>query len=380
MLDHSSSFSFSFAQPSASLVWPRKRTYDAAVQLNRRNWIAALTCFAVLLLILFSVSSSDDLLARSTRLALTQDVITNELTYSGYHFFYHRVPSYAWLSDARLLFIHEVRRGMYGTVRMDLAAKSIVKHEGLGLTGQSQGMLDGIFYWRVSPDGQWILTVSKARDDLIYTANTLDNGRQVAWTNRSEGGMEPIWLSDSSGFIEWLTRDGINCARVRWLSSGMMKEFDLGSLPATPLQNADRLKLPHAAVSPKILSFDSTAELFELSGSGEGSSLRRHRLSIPDELHRGEGKVVVSPRGDRLAWLFHFEQKVPQLVFSKFFPFVDTRSRYSTALLVSRLDGTAPITVGHLQPGEEIGNIQWTPDGQRLSFVYRGALWTVPVN
>jgi hypothetical protein len=350
------------------------------VQRNRRNWIAALTCLAVLLLILFSVGSSDDLLTRATRLALTQEVITNEMTYSGYHFFYHYAPSYTWLSDTDLYYIQETSRGNYETVRLDLAAGNIVKQAGRGPLRKTQGTLDQTFYWRVSPDGKWILIVSKNRDDLVYTATTLDGDRQTAWTNRFEGSVEPVWLSDSSGFVEWPARGGTNYARIRWLSSGLVKAFDLGASPTMSLQNLDRLKVPHATLSPKMLSSGHAAEFFELSGSGERLTLRRYSVSVPEELHQGESKVFLSPQGDRLAWLCFFKRKIPELIRVQRFPFFITEPQFTTAVLVSRLDGSELRLIGRLRPGDDIRNVAWTPSGRQLSFIHGNSLWTVPVD
>lgn len=347
---------------------------------RRRNWIAALICLAVLLLILFSAGSSNDLLARATRLALTQGVITNEMTYSGYHFFYHYAPSYAWLSETQLHSIQEVSRGSYETARLDLAAGNIVKRAGRGPLRNSQGTLDQPFYWRVSPDGKWILFLSKNGDDLIYTATTLDGDRQTAWTNRFDGSVEPVWLSDSSGFVEWPARDGTNYARIRWLSSGLINEFDLGSSPMASLQDLDRLKSPYAAVSPKMLSSGHAAEFFELSGTGERSTLRRYSVSVPEELQQGESKVFLSPRGDRLAWLCFVKRKIPELIRVRRFPFFMTEPRFTTAVLVSRLDGSELRLIGRLRPGDDIRSVAWTPSGRQLSFIHANSLWTVPVD
>jgi hypothetical protein len=56
--------------------------------------------------------------------------------------------------------------------------------------------------------------------------------------------------------------------------------------------------------------------------------------------------------------------------------------RHTLNLYVSRRDGTAMREVGRVavSPRDRSrGVLRWTPDGMRLSFVFEGALWTVPV-
>ncbi len=91
---------------------------------------------------------------------------------------------------------------------------------------------------------------------------------------------------------------------------------------------------------------------------------------------------VLSPQGDRLAWLIVREYTPP-----------GQRKQRMIGLWVSRLDGSGMQEIGHMdyqpndfghrgyEPKKEVPqHLRWTPDGKRLSFQYQGALYTVPAN
>ena len=93
---------------------------------------------------------------------------------------------------------------------------------------------------------------------------------------------------------------------------------------------------------------------------------------------------VVSPQGDRLAWLVESDYTPPGSVWlRRVWVFLGQRKRPLVGLWISRVDGSHMQEIGHLnyKPGEEIPqDIRWTPDGKRLSFLYKGGLYTVPVD
>jgi len=358
-----------------------RQFYDALVQLSRPKWFAVLVCLLIGLFVLFSTRSRGDLLSRASRVAIAQGVITNELTYSGYRFFYHHVPSCFWLSDSELFSIHEVRRGVYESVRLDLAAGTVVREPGRGPVDASPGAGDRIFCWTVSPDGKWILSIGKAsNDDLAYVARRFDATHQVGWTNRFDGGLQPTWLSDSSGFIEWCVREGVGYARVYWLDTGRTAEINLDALnPETP-DARQGFREPHAPVDSKMWREGSAAEFIELTRHGDGATARRYRLRSPPRLARGEGQAFLSPRGDRLAWVVTFERRFPSVGFQRHDPYFVVEPAYSTVICLSRTDGSDVRVLGRLQSGRQLTRLAWTPDSARLSFVCDHALWTVAVN
>ncbi len=353
-------------------------SYDAFVQLSRPKWFAVLVCLLIGVFVLFSTRSQSDLLSRASRLTVAIGVITNEMTYSGYRFFYHHVPSYFWLSDTELFSIREVRRGAYESVRIDLTTGNVVREPGRSPIDAGQGAGDKAFCWTVSPDGKWILSISKARnDEHNYIARRFDAARQVAWTNHYDGSVQPTWLGDSSGFIEWPVRDGVGYARVYWLDTGRTNEINLDALPADALKRKQSFEQPNAMIISKMWREGSAAEFIELKREGDGLTAKRYCLAPPAELARGEGRAFLSPRGDRLAWVVSFTRRFPRIAFQRRDPYLIVEPVNSTVVCLSRLDGSDIRVLGHLKSGFDISRVNWTPDAHRLSFVCDNAFWTV---
>jgi len=322
-----------------------------------------------------------DLLAKAVRAEAARNIVTNEFTYSGYHFFYHHTASYFWLSDVELLSIREVRQGVYESARIHLASREISRSPGRLLLEPAQDKWDKTFYWNVSPDGKWILYVASTRTHLIYTAKSLDGSRQVAWTNRFQGGVNPTWLSDSSGFIEWPVDETGLHARVHWMASRETTEFSIDALPCASPAGLARLQHPFAQVPVRVqATLNMVGEFVQLRRAEGAWELTRFGLQKPQNLRRGEGWICLSPRGDRVAWLYYIPERVPQFTFERAYPFVETRPRYSTVVLISRPDGNQIHVVGSIGPARGLASVTWTPDGRRLSFVCDEALWTVPVD
>jgi len=356
----------------------RSLFYDAAVQLSRPKSFAVLVCVLIVLFVLFGTWSQPDLLSKASRLAVAQGVITNELIYSGYSFFYHHVPSYFWLSDTELFSIHDVRRGVYETVRIDLTTGKIARKPGRTPIDAARGAGDKAFYWTVSPDGRWILSISKAgNDEHKYTARRFDAARQVAWTNHYEGSVQPTWLGDSSGFLEWPVRDGVGYARVHWLDTGGINELNLDALPAERLDRKQSLEQPNAMIISTRWRNGSAAEFIELKRAVDGLVAKRYSLAPPAELAWGDGKAFLSPRGDRLAWVTSFTRRFPRITLQRRDPYLNVEPVSSTVVCLSRLDGTGLRVLGHLKSGLDINRVAWTPDARKLSFVCDNAFWTV---
>lgn len=95
----------------------------------------------------------------------------------------------------------------------------------------------------------------------------------------------------------------------------------------------------------------------------------------------------LSPRGDRLAWKLS-QPATPRLpdLLSRWFPSIKPPAKTLLSLWVSRADGREMHKIGSIERREETNelfmlepdDIRWTPDGKRLSFIYRNALYVVP--
>jgi hypothetical protein len=350
------------------------------VQFPWRNWTWAPLLLSLVVIGGLLVGCPGDLVSRAARVAATQGIVTNEASYSGYHFFYHHTASWYWLSDNEILSIREVARGVYESAQINLSSGQITRSPGRMQLDVAQDKWDKTFYWTVSPDGKWILYVGSARGSLIYDARRFNGSARVTWNNRFEGVVHPTWLSDSSGFIEWPMRELGRQARVHLLSSHDTAQFKIDDLPAGFMSGKARLEHPFAQVPSRIQTTTNTAgEFLELKQVNGKLALQRFLLPIPAKLRRGEGRTFISPQGDRVAWVYAFQLRVPRFWFERTYPYVETRPRYSTVVLASGADGDGLGTIGVLGPGSDVGTVTWNPDGKRLGFVHDGSLWTVPV-
>jgi WD40-like Beta Propeller Repeat len=350
------------------------------VRFPRRGWIGALLLLAIGAFVALTAGRHSDLLSKATRLAVTRSVVTNEWTYSGYYNYYHHTASWFWLSDVEILSICQVTRDSYQSARINLTSGRVIQSAGRLLLEPAQDKRDKTFYWSVSPDGKWILYMMRsAGRKIMYAAKSFDGAAQHVWTNLFEGGTNPTWLSDSSGFVQWAVRDDGNYVKVHTLASGDAVELKMEPARFVPTGGATELKGPFALVPLNIqTSTNSAGEFVEVNRTAKGLFLKRFVVSVPSELKQGERNIFVSPRGKRLAWVVYFEQKIPRFSFKRAYPFVETLPRYSTAVLVSRMDGAQIRLVGTLNPDDAISALAWTPNGKLLGFIHDGSVWTVP--
>jgi hypothetical protein len=132
-----------------------------------------------------------------------------------------------------------------------------------------------------------------------------------------------------------------------------------------------------------LLTLDASMTLTERDPTGAAASRSFPvRLPVPG----GEASVALSPDGERVGWLVYtgrpfslIEQWLARL--NPRFAF-GAAPRYTLNLFVSKRDGTGVREVGRVAVSPQDrsrGALRWTPDGTRLSFVFEGALWTVPV-
>lgn len=141
---------------------------------------------------------------------------------------------------------------------------------------------------------------------------------------------------------------------------------------------------------------DRNISFFEFDTEGKQANVREYTISLPKgksefsedrDLSVSED-VVLSPHGDRLAWLIHVVEKPSSIItfLAKWFSSMHPVSRYVLKLYTSRLDGSDVQEIGYMEiKGKPSATnlprlLRWLPDGKRLSFVYQGALWTVPAD
>lgn len=95
--------------------------------------------------------------------------------------------------------------------------------------------------------------------------------------------------------------------------------------------------------------------------------------------------VQADCRTDLIAWLLTYEYVSPfDQMMHRLLPSHPIHSRRVVGLWISRMDGMSMREIGHMQQGEEDAeegpeSLEWLHDGKQVSFLYKYALYTVPV-
>jgi hypothetical protein len=97
--------------------------------------------------------------------------------------------------------------------------------------------------------------------------------------------------------------------------------------------------------------------------------------------------VLISSRGEKIAWLIGSQtHPSPALRWlSRLLPFIKAQPRPLLSVYVSGPYGSQPALIGVMetnahQPDKTTPtDFQWLPGQKRLSFIYQGGLYTVPV-
>jgi hypothetical protein len=248
----------------------------------------------------------------------------------------------------------------------------------------SEARRRGLWPGLVSPDGRWELnwtmdpqwaTVVVARDDSRFIARRQPD--REFWALASN----KIWTPDSRSWVGLLagerslyvvvqSLDAVGPVRKvsigypKWTAMG----FDLMSSDLLGFTDADRvLARPTGADGWPRQGTARKVPFFEFDVHSDHSSVREFTIALPEGTDTGE--VVLSPTGDRLAWvLYEGSRGDPKAV----------------QLAVCQTDGREMRVIGTLlrEPWDETHQhrrLAWLPDGAHVSFSHGGSRWSVPV-
>jgi hypothetical protein len=301
--------------------------------------------------------------------------------------------AYCWLSEQEALVLRSTKKGFLWlrcnlkTGRnTPLARLSYLFNKSLSFPA-----------WSVhSSDGQWLLWQGDKRvGDGIHSAvyrsyeyaSTLDGKRFVRWL--WPGGTE-CWATDNRHWMSfpvfnyWL-RNGASPFQVKVYDTeapSLVKVFPLAKRNALfdlPDMSEASESFPYILIVPALGNNpivrrwgqidDDKVEIRDVDLSAVTRPVRRYFLRLP--MAAFIKSVQFSPQADRIAWLL-----------------IDRKARHVTkvGLYVCRADGTDMKEIGSLKvnsapynlPGPD--DLRWLPDGNRLSFIYKRTLWTVPVD
>jgi hypothetical protein len=280
-------------------------------------------------------------------------------------------PYYWWLSDQEALIGRKSGDGKTTFVRYNLSSRQETPLPELtALFNRYPGKPDTV---QVAPNGEWLLWTD-ARN--VTEVARLDGARhfQVASGAHSEN----RWMSDSRRWVELIsTGELFSQANIHTVGSTVATKAKplFPAFPSTPEQlNIARLAV---AEDKHVLAhfWNGKPGMLHpariIASSFTPNPMQRGKYSLPaprEDYARGD--LAFAPQTERIAWILHFRRR---------FPF-----RSSVGLWVTRLGKLQPDEIGYLEwsPGSKSGphRVQWMPDGKRLSFVYRNALWIIPTD
>lgn len=162
-------------------------------------------------------------------------------------------------------------------------------------------------------------------------------------------------------------------------------------LIAEPYLQSHAFYKPFGPASPQPDINSPRATLVELSLEGKPKVVRTYSPVAPPST--GIGMIALSPAGDRLFW-GALCAKVPTPLESRlhrFLRFVPGEATVVERGWVSRLDGSGMKEIGYYEipgsPSSPNYNLQpwileprWTPDGRRISFVFKDRIMTIPAD
>lgn len=340
----------------------------------RRRIGISLLILLTLLLVLWAFSSRERLLlSQATRVAQEKDW-----------------SEYRWISPQEVLII----RNPPVDFGWDLSRYDLRTHSETELTALNRRLPDSLVMhgqWELSPDGRWCLWTDE--NSGICSAR-LDGSGYRKWPG--DWHTEEIhWMGDSR---HWLTLQGAWPEETfhQFLVRNVEAPTEKIVIPLSDMNPFVRvlgdnaiyvLAQDHLFVETGSPNITNCFTLTEFSMRPTVTPLRRFSIHPPSGWHMNEYQF--SPRGDRIAWLFTYDQTQfhpsPLMTFlHRFLPFVHNDAPDDISLWVSALDGSGMHEIGrapakHSPTGQlEPDLLEWLPDGKRLSFRYNGSLWTVP--
>jgi hypothetical protein len=342
---------------------------------GRRLWLVGLMLLGGLFAVLRLWPSNDPLLERATKVAALGE--------------WER--DYFWLSDREFLLF----RPTPGTRLGD----RLYRHD--VVTGQEEPLTaltrlynqtnDWVTSEEVSPDGKWLLWADTK--DHAFAA-TLDARRLLQW--RLEIGFDPVhWEGDSRHWIELVrTYDDKHAVLHDVQMPHSRTRLEFGSADVIGWNDACEERIlseRHMLIWFSNGSMDSEFSpiFYDISLNKATKPTRMYNLPLPPGAICSE--MEFSSQGDRVALLLRFKRvALFDSWLHRLLPAYKPTPHSYAEIWISRLDGSSMRELAHTEHTDEsnpgrnrdqvLNSIHWLPDGKRLSFVYKDALWTVPAN
>jgi hypothetical protein len=246
---------------------------------------------------------------------------------------------------------------------------------------------------RLSPDGTHLLWRKSIGSPCVWSLSTLDGKPAQSWHTHRSYPQETVavWSPDSTFCVvrslspqeEYTERFDVKTGRSETVTQPVLSADFLYDNRPHHLSGL----LPDNRLLYAILPQDTTRSVFQikmrtesLQGSDHKWTLRLPYASIVEE-------VKLAPQGDRLAFLLRYDSVPPGPVFTRsLWKYLGVHAEPTVGIWICHLDGSDMREVGHvsdrskdLEDTPDVPrSLNWTPDGERLSFVCNDTLWTIP--
>jgi hypothetical protein len=261
----------------------------------------------------------------------------------------------------------------------------------------------------VSPDGTRALWGGMDSKQGGVTSASLD-GSSITRSGPIGGNFwladsRPIWMRDGKRWAQLVVDERSLYAVVESLDQpGAKRTIPIGE-PKGITRTANRVRTrlvgctQTGRVVATLVGYDQSPspqrKIDVIDFSVDGGPARVHEYTVtlpqsanaPDENYNSLSRyeeVQLSPRGDRLAWMVRVredEQSLRQWL-AQWLPSLRKAPRKLAELWTSKLDGSDMKIVGYLEMARYANHdphtLRWLPNGRSMSFIYEGALWTVP--
>jgi len=285
-------------------------------------------------------------------------------------------PYYWWLSDNVVLRFRDPASGDWTFVRLDVNSQKEKPVARLtSLFARSGGKPESI---QVAPDGDWMLWTGAKGQTVVSTTD--------GWKHLEHPPGKPSekrWMSVGLRWIE-LVCDGKDFTGA--VVHNVLRPKEIQRRPLVPTISCSPQLVDVARMTPTtdehILATlwngpeggIKPAVILALVLHAQINAVGKFKLHPPRDAERGE--IVFAPIYGRLAWVLKYRPEWSRL----------TGESPRVGLWVTSMRDWRSHEVGSVEVGGDGKDgsgplaVQWSPDGNSLSFVYKDALWTIPAD
>jgi hypothetical protein len=245
--------------------------------------------------------------------------------------------------------------------------------------------------WVVSPDGEWVLSrvVTGGNDSNVGYLPFMAWGKWIAVKRDGSAVItdKAVFSRDTQviwppGQPEWIAIT----PQPRFLAAIHYPLADHGTPKTVVLQPHTLFEDPVVPLGTigsgrlVLAAWYRSGHIEVLDSESSGISLEHYQIHFPSGALAVEAEI--SPRGDRIAWLFDFHAFSPLTPLRRVLPFLHQAAGQTHGeIWVSDIHGDEMhplITGGSGAQADDPHFVRWTPDQSRISFVCRDSLYTVP--